>query len=194
MMALLRAAMIVGLSLLCAPAGIAAEWIVDASASRIVFSGTHTGRAFSGSFQRWGADITFDPDHLESSKAIVRVDLASASVGNATYDKTLPTADWLDTARSAVAVFETTSFRTVAPGRPEGDGAYEADGTLAMRGAKLPVALVFDLKIDGDVARVSGRASLKRLDFGIGRMSDPEGVWIALQIPVEITLVARRKR
>ena len=62
-----------------------------------------------------------------------------------------------------------------------------------MRGAKLPVTLAFDLKIDGDMAWISGRANLKRLDFGIGKMSDPEGVWISLDIPVEITLVARRK-
>lgn len=193
MMGLLRAAMVVGLCLLCARAGIAAEWIVDAGASRIAFSGTHTGRAFSGSFQRWVADITFDPNQLASSKAVVRVDLASATIGNATYDKTLRTPDWLDTTRSAVAVFETTSFRIVAPGRQELDGTYEADGTLELRGGKLPVTLAFDLKIDGDMAWLSGRASLKRLDFGIGKKSDPEGVRISLEIPVEITLVARRK-
>ena len=116
MMALLRAVMVVGLCWLGARAGVAAEWIVDAGESRIAFSGTHTGRAFSGSFQSWVADITFDPDHLASSKAVVRVDLASATTGNATYDKTLPTPDWLDTTRSAVAVFETISFRIVAPG------------------------------------------------------------------------------
>jgi polyisoprenoid-binding protein YceI len=193
MMMLLRAATVFGLCLLCARAGVAAEWIVDAGTSRIAFSGTLSGRAFSGSFQRWVADIIFDPDQLPSSKAVVRIDLASATTGNATYDKTIPTPDWLDTKRSAVAVFETTSFRIAAPGRSEPDGRYEADGTLEMRGGKLPVTLAFDLKIDGGMAWISGRTSLKRLDFGIGRMSDPEGVWISLDIQVEITLVARRK-
>jgi hypothetical protein len=55
------------------------------------------------------------------------------------------------------------------------------------------VKLVFDLKIDGDIARVSGRAMLKRLDFGIGRKSDAAGALVSLDIPLEITLVARRK-
>jgi cytochrome b561 len=188
MMAHLRAAMAGGLCLLGAHAAAAAEWVVDAEASRIAFSGTHTGRAFTGSFRTWVADITFDPDDLASSKAIVRVDLASATAGDASYDKTLATADWLDTTRSATATFATSAFRIVAPGR------YEADGTLDMRGAKLPLTLAFDLRIDGDTAWMSGRASLRRLDFGIGRMSDADGVWVSLVIPLEITLVARRKR
>ena len=49
------------------------------------------------------------------------------------------------------------------------------------------------LRIDGDTAWVAGRASLKRLDFGIGKASDPEGAWVSLEIALEITLVTRRK-
>ena len=179
--------MVAGLCLLGTPAGAASEWLVNAEASRIAFSGTHSGRAFTGSFRRWVADITFDPDDLVSSKVVARVDLASAATGDSAYDRTLPTADWLDTKRSATATFETASFRAVAPGQ------YEADGSLEMRGAKLPVRLAFDLRIDGDVAWMSGRASLQRLDFGIGKASDPEGTWVSLEIALEITLMARRK-
>jgi hypothetical protein len=62
-----------------------------------------------------------------------------------------------------------------------------------MRGAALPITLVFDLRIDGDTAWMSGRTNLKRLDFGIGRRSDADGAWVSLDILLEITLVARRK-
>jgi cytochrome b561 len=183
----LRAALLASLCLLGPHAAAAAEWLVDAGESRIAFSGTHTGRAFTGSFRSWTAAITFDPEDLAASKAIVRVDLRSATTGDATYDKTLPTADWLDTARSATASFKSTAFRTVAPGR------YEASGELEMRGARLPVTLAFDLRIEGDTARMSGRANLKRLDFGIGKMTDANGAWVSLDIPLQITVVARRK-
>jgi cytochrome b561 len=187
MTAFLRIAVVGSLCLLGPHTAAAAEWVVDAGKSRIAFSGTHTGRAFSGSFRNWTAAITFDPDDMAASRAIVRVDLSSATTGDAIYDKTLPTADWLDTARSATANFESIAFRSVAPGR------YEARGELEMRGARLPVILVFDLRIDGDTAWMSGRANLKRLDFGIGKMSDADGAWVSLDIPLEITLVARRK-
>jgi cytochrome b561 len=187
-MALLRAMVVGSLCWLGQyTAAAAAEWVVVAAESRIAFSGTLAGRAFTGSFRSWIATIAFDPKDLAAAKAIVRIDLGSATTGDATHDKTLPTTDWLDIARSATARFETTSFRSIAPGR------YEADGMLDMRGKALPVKLVFDLKIDGDIARVSGRAMLKRLDFGIGRKSDAAGALVSLDIPLEITLVARRK-
>lgn len=187
MMAFLRAMLVVSLCRLGPHTAAAAEWVVDTVESRIAFSGTLAGRAFTGSFRSWTATITFDPEHLAASKAVVRVDLGSATTGDATYDRTLSTTDWLDAARSATARFETISFRSIAPGR------YEADGTLDMRGRNLPVKLVFDLKIDGDMARMSGRAMLKRLDFGIGKKSDANGALVSLDIPLQITLVARRK-
>jgi polyisoprenoid-binding protein YceI len=188
MTAFLRIAVVVcSLCLFGLHAAAADEWIVDAGESRIAFSGTHTGRAFTGSFRSWTAAITFDPDDLSASKAIVQVDLGSATTGDAIYDKTLPTADWLDTARSAMANFKSIAFRSVAPGR------YEASGELEMRGARLPLTLVFDLRIESDTAWMSGRANLKRLDFGIGKMSDADGAWVSLDIPLEVTLVARRK-
>jgi polyisoprenoid-binding protein YceI len=187
MMALLRAMVVASLCWLGPNTAAAAEWVVDAGKSRIAFSGTLAGRAFTGSFRSWIATIAFDPDDLAASKAVVRVDLGSATTGDAAYDKTLPTPDWLDSARSATARFETASFQSIAPGR------YEADGRLDLRGRSLPIKLVFDLKVDGDMARVSGRATLKRLDFGIGKQSDASGALVSLDIPLEITLVARRK-
>jgi cytochrome b561 len=186
MIAILRIALASGLCLLGPHTAAAAKWIVDAGASRIAFSGTHTGRAFTGSFRSWRADITFDPEDLATSHAIVRIDLGSATTGDTTYDRTLPTADWLDAARSPTASFETVSFRSVAPAR------YEADGLLRLRGTTLPVTVAFDLRIDGETAWMSGRANLKRLDFGIGKLSDAGGAWVSLDILLEITLVARR--
>ena len=112
MTASLRIAVVGSLCLFGLHTAAAAEWIVDAGESRIAFSGTHTGRAFTGSFRNWTAAITFDPDDLAASKAIVQVDLSSATTGDAIYDKTLPTADWLDTARSAMANFKSIVFRS----------------------------------------------------------------------------------
>src|SRR5262245_41732224 len=106
MTAAFRIAVVGSLCLFGPHTAAAAEWIVDAGQSRIAFSGTHTGHAFTGSFRNWTAAITFDPEDLAASRANVQVDLSSAATGDAVYDKALPTADWLDTARSATANFE----------------------------------------------------------------------------------------
>lgn len=161
----------------------AADWTVDQAASRIGFSSSHAGRAFEGTFQRWSADIRFDPDALESARAEVSVDLTSAVTGDTTYDKTLPTADWFNTSKFAEARFVTSAFRKT------GDGAFEADGTLDLRGASVPVTLSFTFTQTGQSAVIEGTTKLRRLDFGIGKQSDAGGAWVGLDVPVSVTVM-----
>lgn len=165
----------------------AAGWVVDPDRSHIQFAGEHMGKAFTGRFGAWTAAIDFDPAKPEASVINVVIDLASARTGDATYDKTLPTDDWFDTARTPKATFRATKVRATGP------GTYVANGTLAMRGVAVPVTLPFQLAIKGDVATMSGQVTLKRIDWGIGKGSDAGGDWVSLAIPVRISVVARRK-
>lgn len=165
---------------------LAGGWTVDHAASRIGFSSSHAGRAFKGTFQRWTADIRFDPDALESARAEVSVDLTSAVTGDTTYDKTLPTADWFNTSKFAEARFVTSAFRKT------GDGAFEADGTLDLRGATVPVTLSFSFTQTGQTAVIQGTTNLRRLDFDIGKQSDAGGAWVGLDVPVSVTVSLTR--
>jgi polyisoprenoid-binding protein YceI len=167
--------------------GAAALWAVDLANSRLGFGGTHSGTPFKGAFERWTATITFDPANLAASKAVVMIDLASAKTGDSTYDGTLPDADWLDVKQSAVAKYETASITS------KGGNSYAADGRLTLRGVTLPVVLTFDLIIDGVTARMTGRAEIQRLAFGIGKGSDAGGSWVSLAIPVEVNVIAKRR-
>ena len=169
---------------------LASQWVVVSEESKIDFSGTHAGRAFEGSFGVWTADITFDPDDLASSSATVTVDLTSARTGDATYDSTLPKADWFNVASAGeTAVFQTTEIRA-----GEGDNAYIGDGTLTIRGTSVPVQLPFTLEIDGDTAIMTGQTPLARLDWSIGQGSDATGAWVSLEIPVSVSVTATRRQ
>jgi cytochrome b561 len=168
-------------------AALATDWTVVPAQSRIGFSGTHAGKAFKGEFQQWTAEITFDPSDLAKAKATVTVQLASARTGDTTYDKTLPTVDWFDVAKTPAGVFTATGFRAL------GGDKFEADGTVTIRGFKVPVSLAFTWRPDGDRAMLTGSTKMKRLDFGIGKSSDAPGEWVSLDIPVDVT-VALQKR
>ncbi len=160
-----------------------AKWIVRPSESKISFSGTHAGRAFTGEFRTWTADIRFDPKDLKGSKAVVLVNLASASTGDQTYDKTLPTVDWFDVGKFAEARFETATFAAL------GSNQFEAQGTLSLRGLNADVLLKFTFEEQGTTAKLSGETTLQRLAFGIGKGSDAPGDWVSLDIPVSVSLV-----
>jgi polyisoprenoid-binding protein YceI len=163
-------------------ATLATTWTVVPADSKITFSGEHAGTKFKGAFEKWDAIIAFDPADLAAAKATVTVALASAKTGDATYDKTLPTSDWFDVTKGPSGVFETTRFRSL------GGNRFEADGTLALRGIKVPVVLAFDFTTDGDTAQLKGKTELTRMDFGIGKGSDATGAWVSLTIPIEVTV------
>ncbi|MCJ2095227.1 YceI family protein [Methylobacterium sp. J-072] len=162
----------------------AAEWAVDPAKSAIRFSGVQVGTPFSGRFERFEAKVDFDPAKPEAGRATVLVDLSSARTGDAQRDTALPQKDWFDVASASQARFEATRF--VDKGR----GDYEAIGELTIRGAKRPLTLPFHLSLEGPQAHATGHVGLVRTDFGVGQGAWASGQWVALEVGVDIDLVA----
>ncbi|MGU3285123.1 YceI family protein [Methylobacterium mesophilicum] len=162
----------------------AAEWSVDPAKSAIKFSGVQVGAPFSGRFERFDAKVDFDPAKPEAGHALVLVDLASARTGDVQRDEALPQKDWFDVKATSQARFEATRFVD------KGHGDYEATGTLTIRGTSRPLTLPFHLTLDKGQARVAGHVGLIRTDFGVGQGAWASGQWVALEVGVDIDLVA----
>ena len=172
--------------LMAANPAFAAEWQVDVDASAIGFSGTHAGRDFTGQFNEWQADITFDPEALDEAEVTVTVSVASAETGTRLYDRTLPNTEWFDVENHPTATFVADDFSQL------NDGRYQARGTLTMKGQEQPIVLPFSLSIDGNNATMEGRVELDRIVLDMGTKSDPDAAWVSQVIPVTISLVASR--
>lgn len=166
--------------------GTAAVWTVDKAASTIQFTGTHTGKAFTGRFEQWDAQIWFDPADLAGSKAVVTIETGSAKTGDATQEGSLPGADWLDIATYPTARFETSGFKALGANR------YEAAGTLRIKATTIPVVLPFTFEEANGAATVAGKLELDRAALNIGMMSDAGGDWVSKVIGVEIKVKATR--
>jgi polyisoprenoid-binding protein YceI len=173
--------------ILAAPAVVAApaRWIVDPS-SKLQFQGRVNGDAFTGTFRRWSADITFDPKALTASKAVVSVDVTSAVTGDADRDQALPNPDWLAVQRFPKAVFTTTAITDL------GGGRYQASGDLAIKGVHKAVVLPFTLAIAGDTARMNGQVVLDRRSFGIGQGQWSTADVVDTKVLVIVQLTAHR--
>lgn len=159
-------------------------WTVDPAASAIGFSGTSSGREFTGTFKHWTADIKFDPASLETSSVSVDIDTGSAVTGDKTYDGTLPTPEWLNIKAFPTATFQSKTFRRT------GDTAYEADGTLTIKGISQNITLPFTLTIENGKATMEAATTLDRLLYKIGTESDPKGNWVSKDIAVTIKVAA----
>jgi polyisoprenoid-binding protein YceI len=180
------ASVLAGIGLLAASPAFAADWNVDTSRSQLTFSGVQSGAPFQGRFTRFEAHITFDPAKPEAGHATVLIDMASATTGNTLRDTALPQPDWFDTKSFPQARFEATSFRA------KGDDAYDAIGTLTIRGISHAFVLPFSLLIDGNTAHVRGQTELTRTSYGVGQGSWSTGQTVALAVEVNVDLVATR--
>jgi polyisoprenoid-binding protein YceI len=142
----------------------------------------------TGTFSRWSADIRYDPADPGAARLRLHVDTASAATGDTRRDEAMTGADWLDSKRAPVAIFESSGFR------PLGGDAFETAGTLRLRDGARPLTLSFKLNLAGDEARAQGSANLDRTQFGVGqgRWSGP--AIVGFNVRVTFDLQARRAR
>jgi polyisoprenoid-binding protein YceI len=175
-----------GLAAGAARAQEATHWVVDQAKSELGFDSQVEGQAFHGHFQRWDADIHFDPKALGASKVVVNVQTGSIVSGDDQRDQTAQSGEWFATAMFPKATFTSTSFKDL------GGGKYEADGDLVIRGKSVPVALPFSLDISGDTAKMSGQATIDRSNFGVGTGDYGGADTVPLEVSIKVELTATR--
>ncbi|MEO6104627.1 MAG: YceI family protein [Pseudoxanthomonas sp.] len=142
-----------------APA-IAADY-VQAPGSTLVFASEYDGEVFTGKFAGFSTKLSFDPARLATSKLEVTIPLTGASTGNGDRDSTLSGSDFFNVAKFTQARYTASKFRSL------GGNQYAADGNLSLRGVSKPVTLTFTWK-PGAQPVLAGKATVKRLDFGVG--------------------------
>lgn len=129
--------------------------------SILVFATKYDGETFTGSFPGFNTTLSFDPADPAAGKLDVTIPLAGAKSGNSDRDSTLQGADFFNVSKFAQARYTASGFRAL------GNGEFAADGTLELRGISKPVTLTFTFK-PGTQPVLTGKATVKRLDFGVG--------------------------
>lgn len=133
----------------------------QAPGSTLVFASQYDGETFTGSFPGFSTKLSFDPAQLANAKLDVTIPLAGAKTGNDDRDSTLQGAEFFDVAKFAQARYTASKFRAL------GGNQYAADGTLSLHGVSKPVTLTFTWT-PGAKPVLAGKATVKRLDFGVG--------------------------
>lgn len=134
---------------------------VQAPGSSLAFAGKYQGEVFSGTFPGFRTTLRFDPARPAEARLSVTIPLAGATTRNPDYDTEMRGPAFLDAARFAEATFTASGVRVL------GEHRYAADGELALRGVRRPVTLEFTWT-PGTRPLLAGRATVRRLDFGVG--------------------------
>lgn len=164
---------------LAATPAIAADY-VQAAGSSLAFAGKYQGEVFVGRLPGFATTLSFDPARLASSKLEVSIPLGNATTGNPDYDGELRGDAFFASAKFPRARYTATSFRSL------GGDRYAADGILSLHGLEKPVTLAFTWT-PGPQPVLTGKATVRRLDFGVGA-----GDWADTDlIPDEIAVSTR---
>ena len=153
---------------------------VQAPGSSLAFAGKYQDEVFVGRFPGFATTLSFDPQQLAAAKLDVTIPLATATTANADYDGELRGTAFFDSGKFPQARYRATQFRSL------GGNQYAADGTLSLHGVDKPVTLTFTWT-PGAQPVLAGKATVRRLDFGVGG-----GDWADTSlIPNEIAISTR---
>lgn len=160
------------------------DWIVIKDSSHVKFTASQQGKEFTGAFEKYDVLINFKEDAIEDANVTATIDLASVSAGDKDRDGALPGKDWFNVKNTPKAVFQSNDFVKT------GETAYEARGTLSMKGKSQPLTLPFTLDITGARAEMEGQVTLDRTlwDVGSGNWSTDE--WVSTKVVVDVKITA----
>ena len=139
---------------------------IDNAKSSIDFTSKQMGVAVDGNFKKFEANVSLDPEKVDSAKGWISIDLASINTGSKEGNDEVQGKNWFSVKNFPNARFELKSIKSA------GNGHLTLNGDLTIKGKTKPITTEATLKVNGNSAILDGKFIFKRLDFSIG-----EGQW-----------------
>lgn len=162
-----------------------AHWRMQPQESRLSFIATQAGAPFEGTFERFTADIRFDPQDLAASRFDVTIDLASVNTRDSERDDVLKGPDLFAVQQWPTGRYLAEKFS------PASGGGYTATGRLSLRNVTREVPIEFTFEKDAGGAWLKGEARLRRLDFGVGQGEWRDTEAVANEVKVRFALLLK---
>ncbi|VTU40855.1 hypothetical protein H4CHR_05588 [Variovorax sp. PBS-H4] len=156
--------------------------LVPAS-SRIGFVSKQMGVPVEGQFQKFDAQIAFDPKQPEGGTVALQIDMASATLGVPQSDAELPKAPWFDTARFPKASFQSSAIKSL------GGGRFEIAGRLTIKGHTQELTVPVTITQSADRSTAAGSFAIQRLAFKVGEGEWADTAMIGDEVQVRFKLV-----
>jgi polyisoprenoid-binding protein YceI len=169
--------------LLCAQAQAIEFKQVQANESSVTFGYKQMGVPLDGKFNKFVAQISFDPAKVANAQARIDIDVASIDTGSGEANDEVVGKLWFNAKTFPAASFVSTGLKTL------GGNRYEATGKLSIKGRTLEVKAPVTFQAAGNRGAFDGSFTINRLDYAIG-----EGEWtdvgtVANEIQIKFHLV-----
>lgn len=151
---------------------------IDAGQSKMGFTYTQMGVGMDGTFGKFNAQLSFNPEKPETARASMDVLLASIDAGSAEANNEVAGKQWFNAKQFPTAHFESTSVKAL------GGNKYQVVGKLTIKGKTQAVTTPVTFNTKGKQGSFEGVFSINRADFAVG-----EGPWADFGIvanPIQI--------
>jgi polyisoprenoid-binding protein YceI len=151
--------------------------------SSVAFDYKQMGVTLDGKFNKFTAQLSFDPARLDKAQAKIAIEVASIDTGSSEANEEVVGKAWFDAKVHPLASFSSSGIKSL------GGNRYEATGKLTIKGRTLEVKAPVTFQTAGNKGWFDGAFTIKRLDYAIG-----EGVWsdidtVANEIRIRFHLV-----
>ena len=159
------------------------------SGSSLQFTFTQLDAASTGRFKTFATEFSYDEANPAAGSLLVRVMIDSVDTQDAERDGTLKSVDLFDAKGHPAATYVAKTLARNAA------GGLEAVGKLTIRGVSKDLRLPLTLKPTANGLELSGQASIKRLDYGVGQgeWKSTESVGDEVKIQYKVALVKAAK-
>jgi len=137
------------------------------------------GLPVKGNFTGLKGNVFFDPDHPESGKFEVNIQVNTINTGISKRDKDLMAAKYFDE-----ATYPTIHFQSEKISKAE--AGFMVLGTITIKGKPVKIAFPFTFSKTENTGTFRSTFTLHRKDFGIGDKGGPMGndIDVELSVPV----------
>lgn len=143
--------------------------VVDSTASVIHYTGSAPLHDWTGTSRQVQGQVVLDPSRPDSSRAVLRVPVASFDSGNNRRDRGMRDVTAAET--HPFVTFRGTAFTPVVWGRGAAGyrGTWAVSGTLTFHGQTHPVADTVRVDVAADSVRVRAQFPVSLTQFGVER-------------------------
>jgi polyisoprenoid-binding protein YceI len=167
------------------------HYVLDPAKSSLEFAFDQAGARNKGRFTRFAVSFDFSPENPAAGRLDVTVEMSSADTGDKERDDTLRGEELFAVAKFPQARYAATQL-TKTP------GGYEAVGKLSLRGVTREVRVPFTFRTatenGASVGYMSGKTTVRRLDFGVGqgdwKATDQLGNDVGVSFALRLTTAA----
>lgn len=169
--------------LLCAQAQAVEFKQVLANESSVTFGYKQMGVPLDGKFNKFAAQLAFDPTQAASAQARIDIDVASIDTGSGEANDEVVGKLWFNAKTFPTASFVSSGLKAL------GGNRYEVTGKLGIKGRTQEIKMPVTFQVAGNRGAFDGGFTIKRLDYAIG-----EGEWtdvgtVANEIQIKFHLV-----